>query len=431
MSSTVDQPALKPKEKSTTPFSHQYAADLKAPGDLTTAVVALQALCWMVVRRKFIGLTTLLFIVVGVIISLLIPNRYTSESRLMPPKQAPSSVSLLNSLPSMGSLGDVATSGLSLKDPNAIYIGILESRPIADRLIARFDLQKVFRKRDLTETRKKLKDETRILSESSGLILISVDDKNKQLAADLANAYTEELRNLSRNIALSEAARRRAFFEDEISRAKEELVSAEAQFVKVQEQKALVRPDAQAMALLSNITGIRAQIAAKQVELQALRSYSTQKNPDLQMVEQELTALQSAAAKLNRGSDSSDVADMGLMGMSKGGLEYLRAQRELQYRETFFQLMLKQLEAAKLDEARDAIVIQTVETAIPADRKSSPHRFLIALASLFLGFFCSVAYLRLMESLMRNPVAIQSWHGIRNSMSNVSGQSAKEHQYRS
>jgi tyrosine-protein kinase Etk/Wzc len=428
MPSAVDQPVPKTQEKPSVAFSRQYAADLEAAGGLPSAVVIFQALCWLVVRRKFIGLTTALFLVVGVIISLIIPNRYTSDCRLMPPKQAPSSVSILNSLPSMGSLGEAATSGLSLKDPNAIYIGILESRPVADRLIARFDLQKIFRKRDMTETRKKLKDETRIISENSGLILISVEDKNKRLAADLANAYTEELRNLSKNIAFSEAARRRVFFEDEISRAKENLVSAEAQFAKVQEQKALVRPDAQAMALLSNIAGIRAQIAAKQVELQALRSYSTPQNPDLQIVEQELAALQSAAAKLNRGSDTSDVTDMGLMGMSKGGLDYLRAQRELQYRETFFQLMLKQLEAAKLDEARDAIVIQTVESAIPADRKSSPHRASIAVASLLLGFLCSVLYLRFMESLMRNPVAMESWIRLRDSMSNVSGRSRRTHQ---
>jgi tyrosine-protein kinase Etk/Wzc len=121
-------------------------------------------------------------------------------------------------------------------------------------------------------------------------------------------------------------------------------------------------------------------------------------------------------ARFFSGSGSENVTDMGLIGISRGGLDYLRAQRDLQYQETYFQLLLKQFEAAKLDEAKDAVVIQTVESAIPADRKSSPHRASIVLVFALLGFICAVSKLWVQESIQKNPAALYAWRELEGSV---------------
>ena len=47
-------------------------------------------------------------------------------------------------------------------------------------------------------------------------------------------------------------------------------------------------------------------------------------------------------------------------------LEYLRRARDLKYHETLYEFLGKQLEAARIDEAKDAVVVQVVDKAVAA-----------------------------------------------------------------
>jgi uncharacterized protein involved in exopolysaccharide biosynthesis len=172
-----------------------------------------------------------------------------------------------------------------------------------------------------------------------------------------------------------------------LKQAKEALVAAELSFQQVQQQKGLVQLDAQAKAMIESLTTLRAQVAAKQVEVQALRSYSTEQNPDVQLAERELTSLQAEEARLEQSNHVPGIAGLGLGNVPAAGLEYLRAAHELQYQQALFDMLMKQYDAAKLDESKDAAIIQVVEPAIEPDRKSSPKRALIVLISVVLGFF--------------------------------------------
>ena len=285
----------------------------------------------------------------------------------------------------MGSLAEAAGGGL-LGDPNAIYIGLLKSRPIADAVIFKYQLQKEYRAKDMTAARRKLESRTRILSEPSTLISISVTDSDRNRAAEIANTYTEQLQVLSKSVSMSEAGRRRGFFEEQLTSQKEKLVAAEIAFQQIQQQKGLVHLDSQATALIGGIAAIRARAAEKDVELQALRSYSTEQNPDVALAERELASLRGEATRMEQQSGTG-FSDIALKDVPKAGLDYIRAQRELQFQQAFFDLLLRQYEAAKLDEARDATVIQVVEMASAPDRHSSPQRLLILALSAFIGLF--------------------------------------------
>jgi tyrosine-protein kinase Etk/Wzc len=345
-------------------------------------------------RKRLIAITMGILTATGVIVSFLLPAQYTAVTKLMPPQQAQSSSSLMSQLSAAGvNPLAAAASGLGLKSPNDIYVGMLSSRPVADAIIGKFNLQRVYRDKDMTTTRKDLAEETEIAAEKSGFISVSVTNRDRARAAAMANEYTEQLRLLTKGIAVTEASHRRLFYENQLKDAKESLVAAEGSFQQIQQSKGMVQPDAQARAIIEGLADLHAQIAGKEVSIQAMRSYSTDRNPDVEIAERELASLKDQAARMEQKSHSLVSGDMTLRDVPQAGLEYLRAQHEAQYRQALFDLLIKQYDAARLDEAKDAAIIQVVEPAIEPDRKTSPKRLLISLMFCVTGFFlgCLVA----------------------------------------
>jgi uncharacterized protein involved in exopolysaccharide biosynthesis len=384
----------------------------------------ISALTELARRKLLIAKITGIALAGGVLVSVLLPVRYTATTRIMTPQQSQSSAALLmsqlaNAGNGAGSLFAAAAGGggaLGLKNPNDIYIGLLNSRPIADGVIQQFDLAKVYRSRNMTDARKKLAENTSITAEKSGLLAISVTDKDKARSAAMANAFTAGLRSLSKTLAVSEASQRRLFYEEQLKRAKDDLVTAESAFQQVQQKRGLVQLDAQAKAMIAGLADLRAQVAAKQVELQAMRSYSTERNPDVQLAEHELASLQDEVARLDQRSRSGQPGNLGLGDLSGSGLDYLTAEHELQYRQILFDLLLKQYDAARLDEAKYATVVQVVESAIPPDKKSSPPRAAIVLIVTFFGLLGACSYVLLVDFTQRNGDLSRSLAGLRSAL---------------
>lgn len=350
-------------------------------------------------RKGLIARFTGAAMAVGLLIVLLWPPKYTATTKLMPPQQVTSSASMLMgqlaSSGSGGALAAMAGTGLGLKSPNEIYIGMLTSRPIADAIIQKFELVRVYHVKDMTAARKKLASYTDVSAEKSGFISVSVRDEDKKRVAEMANAYTDQLRILTKTLAVTEASQRRLFYEDQLKQAKEALVAAELSFQQVQQKQGVVQLDAQAKAMIESLAALRAQVAAKQVEVQALRSYSTEKNPEVQLAEHELSTMQGEVARLEERNHSTGFSDIGLRDVPGAGLDYLRAEHEVKYQQALFDLLMRQYDAAKLDESKDAAIIQVVEPAIEPDKRTSPKRVLVLATSMFAGFFagCLLALL--------------------------------------
>jgi tyrosine-protein kinase Etk/Wzc len=166
--------------------------------------------------------------------------------------------------------------------------------------------------------------------------------------------------------------------------------------------------DAQARAIIGGIASIRAQVAAKQVQVQSLLSYSTEQNPEVQLAEKELASLQAEELRLEQSNHAPRVDGLGLGNVPAAGLEYLRAAHELAYRQALYDMLMKQYDAARLDEAKEAAIIQVVEPAIVPDRKSSPKRALIVVAFTVVGFFgaCILVLLGWWRSIVQSdPIA--------------------------
>jgi tyrosine-protein kinase Etk/Wzc len=385
-------------------------------------VALIDVLTQLAHRKRLIAKVTGVGVLIGLILCFELPTKYTATTKIMTPQQSSSAAALMSQLSSSGagSLAVLAGGGLSaLKDPNTLYVGLLSSRPIADAIIHKFSLDQIYHAKDMTAARKKLAENTVVLSEKTGFISVAVTDKDKKRVAAMANAYPEQLRVLTQTLAVTEASQRRLFYEQQMNQAKEALLSAELAFQQVQQKKGLVQPEDQAKAVIQSIAALHAKVAAKQVEVEALRSYSTEHSPELQIAESELSSLKGEAAKLEQQSHSSSFGDIGLADVPGAGLDYLRAEHDAKYTQALFDLLMKQYDAARLDEAKEAAIIQVVEPAIEPDRKSSPKRalivFLFASGSFLAGSILSLVLWR-KEIAQSDPEVARQFRDLRNAV---------------
>jgi len=356
-------------------------------------VSLLDLLVVLLERKRFVGRFVLGAMVLAIVVSLILPVRYEAKTVLLPPTQSSSiGSSILGQLGgALGSLASLAGGGL-LKNPSDMYVSLLTSRTVEDAMIKRFDLMKEYRKKRMSDARKALERRTTaVAGAKDGLIRLTIEDADPKRAAEMANGYVEEFRRLSESLAITEAARRRMFFEQQLQQTRENLTAAEEAMSKTQQSTGVLQIDSQARALIESAAVLRAQVVAKQVQIEAMRSFATDDNPNLVLARQELAALQ---AELERvGSSHQDTGSD--INLSKGrvtqaGMEYIRRYRELKYQETVFELLAKEFEVAKLDEAREGSMIQVVDPAVPPDTRSSPHRTLIVLGATILAFFFAV-----------------------------------------
>jgi len=356
-------------------------------------------------RKRLIAGATLGSAVLAAIISFLVPNRYTATTKVLPPQQAQSSAALLMTQLAgngLGPLAAVAGKDLGLKSPNDIYIGMLKSRTVEDALIAQFDLSRAYREKKASDTRKELEKSTDIVSSKEGLIEVSVEDKSPQRAAALANSYVDQLRKLTQRLAVTEASQRRLFFEQQVEQAKGDLATAELALKNTELKTGMIHLDAQARAIIDAVGTLRAQIAAREVELQGMRSFATDLNPDVILQERQVAAWREQLASLEQHQATSDgdpILSTGKMPATL--LEYKGRFRETKYRETIFELMAKQYEAAKLDEAKEAAIIQVVDPAVEPDKKSSPKRITIIAIACICAFLAASIYAVLLDALQQ------------------------------
>jgi len=333
-------------------------------------------------KKGILGASFLLGVLVG-LISLLLPNIYTGTARILPPQQTPSLASAM--IGQLGALGSLAGHDLGLKNPNDVYVAMLESRTLSDALIQRFDLMRRYHRKSWDKTREELQKRTTVLNGKDGIISVLVDDEDRKGAADLSNAYVQELSHLSRTLAVSEASQRRLFYENQLKLAKEQLSNAETALRATQEATGLIEPGSQSRAIIDSVASLRARIAVEEVRLGTMSTFATNENPDYMRTTREIAGLRNQLSRLERGGEQRRKGDLEVATekVPEVGMEYLRRYRDVKYYETIFELIAKQYELAKIDEGRDAALIQVLDPAVPPETKSRPARLGMVLMSVF------------------------------------------------
>ncbi len=260
----------------------------------------------------------------------------------------------------------------------------MQSVTAEDRLIDQFKLQQVYEAKYRFEARRALEQNTRIaVGKKDGLISVEVDDENPQRAADMANAYVEELRRMTSVLAVSEAQQRRMFFEKELKDARDQLAKAQQELQASGFNVGALRAEPKAAA--ESYARLKAEITAAEVRTQVLRGSLADSSPEVQRQLAQLGALRAQLARLEQAVDANV------------GPDYLSKYREFKYRETLFELFARQYEIARVDESREGALIQVVDVAVPPEYKSKPKRLFIAVAAtllslLLLGMFILVRH---------------------------------------
>ena len=336
-------------------------------------------------KRLIIGLP-LAVGVIAVVVMMLTPAKYTASTSLMPPVMGQSSA--------MALLGGVGGGLMVLaKNPSDIYVALIKSRTVEDALIKRFNLQLYYQTKYQVDTRKALEHDLSVKASKDGEIEIEYTHRDPKQSAAVANGAVDALRDLNSRLATTEAAIRRVYFERQLILAKDNLTEAEVSLKNFQQKTGVMQMEAQGGATLSQIATLEATITGKQVQLEGMKSFATKNNPDYVRVQRELEGLNSELAKLqSNGRGETRGVMIAKNKIPETGLEFAHRTRDVKYYETLYEIMAKQFEMAKADEAKEGALIQVVDVATAPERSSGPKRSMTVLLSMVLAFFFAMLW---------------------------------------
>lgn len=336
--------------------------------------------------------------VISAIISLIMTPVYRAETRVLPPQQeliSASSQMFDQFGPPTGALRGMA----GVKNITDLYIELLKSRPILDKIIDRFGLMNNNKTNSRESLRKSLAGALSAKeSKKSGILTVAFECTDPKKAADFANAFIGELQNYNKGLAITEASQKKLFWEEHLENAKDALTRAEEAMKGFQEKTGIIKLDDELGAVISGISQLRAQIAVKEVQIKVMRTYAAPQNPDIRLIEVEIKALRERIGELESGASGNNIM-VTKKSISSAGPEYIRKLRELKFSEALYDMMRKQYGGAKIDEARNPAVIQVIEKAIPPEQRVKPIRRKIVWMGTGMGFLFSVLAIFLMTFL--------------------------------
>jgi len=339
-----------------------------------------------VLRRhpRWIALNIAATTLAALVIALLLPKWYTGRAVLLPPMEDDLGVSAISQLMPRG-FGSFRIPGApTLAD---VFVAVLKSRTVADRIVRRFDLVRRYNLPDAEKAVKELSSHVQFLVGDEGTIAILAEDRDPKIAAAMANAYVEELDRFNKETRTTGAQRTRAFIEQRLEVAKRDLAAAEDLLRDYQQRRRLPslsptdRSDAEMGAQLM------AQRIALEVKLQVLRQSLAENSEEVRRVRQELAAI-----------------DRQVGGLPRAGLDVARLWREVKVQEQVFELLTAQLEEARIRETRDTPTVQVLDRAEPPLHKSRPKRAVVVIAGFLVGLVGSVIAALLMERRSGRPV---------------------------
>ena len=334
-------------------------------------------------EKKTLFLVPAFTTAVAIVVSLLMTPVFTAKTLMMPPQQQQSSAA--SALASLGALAGIAGGAVGVKSPDEMYIAFMESESFQNSIIKKLDLQTRYEAKTLIDTRTALKGAVKITSDKkSGLLSIEATDKDPKFAAQMANLYVDELHNFLGRLAVTEAQQRRVFYEDQMKKTQSDFANAEARFRAANDKSGMQMTSILAETGLRANAEIRGQIAAKEVQLQAMSRFQTAQNPDVQRLSSEISALRQHLTKLENGTGNNIPAITPIQ------QEAVRAYRDIKVQEAMLEVLIKQYELARVDEAKEGPLLQQVDPATPPERRSKPKRSLIVLVSALGGLFLGV-----------------------------------------
>jgi tyrosine-protein kinase Etk/Wzc len=384
-----------------------HAPEITAPDDEQVGLVDL-LIVFAKRKRLILGVPVAMGVICAAI-SFILPPVYKANTKILPPQQS-QQTGAAALLAQLGGAGGMAAGVAGLKNPNDLYIGMLKSRTVADRLIGKFNLKDVYETESVEKARKILDAKTAIVSGKDGLISIDVEDESAKRSADMAEAYSAELVRLTRDFAVTEASQRRLFFSNQLQLAKDNLAKAEAASRGAIDASGLISIEGESRGVVETVARLRAQISAKEIQLNSMKAFVTTDHPESRRVQEELSSLRQQLDGLEHGDGTQ--AGNASNNQSPSGLKSIQLLRDVKYYQMLYELLSKQYEVARLDEAKDGSVVQILDHAVVPEKRFKPQRSLIVLGGMVAGFFIAIFWALISEAkqrAMQRPEFAQSW----------------------
>lgn len=355
-------------------------------------------------HRRFLFRVAACGFAVATVVAFLIPARYESTTRLMPPDDQSGSAfamaaALGGRLP--GGLGSIAGDVLGLKSTGELFTGILVSRTVQDSLINKFDLRKVYGTKRWYAARKRLAENTAISNDrKNGIITITVTDHDPQRAAAMATEYVSQLNFVVNQLSTSSAHRERVFLEERLKQVKQDLQTAEKEFGDFSSKNTAVDIKEQARAMVGAAATLQGEIIASEAQLEGLKQVYSDNHVRVRSLQAHIAELQAELKKLGGKYESPgsvvDSKDDSLYPSIRKlpvlGEAFADLYRRTKVQEAVFEILTQQYELAKVAEAKETPSVKVLDSADIAERKSFPPRLVIMVVCMFLALALAVIY---------------------------------------
>jgi len=395
-------------------------ADIEAPSEFRRRPVEVEAepqrvvwlrLLWS--ERRFLFRAALTGAVLSVVVSLLLPRRYESETRLMPPdQQGGSGLAMLAALASRGGgsdsgsssssdgvfsgggIGRVATDFLGLKTSGALLVDILRGPTVQDNMIQKFDLRSRYHVRYWKSARQVLDSRTKIKEDrKSGVISIAVSDRDPHVAQKMAQAYVEAVNALLSQVSTSSARRERIFLEQRLKTVKETLDNASQEFSAYASKTGALDVPSQTKAMVESEATLEGQLVAAQSELGGLEQIYTDNNIRVRTLRARVAELKQQVENFSGNKDDPSSPQSQITGdlpsmrkLPLVGVRWANLYREFKIQEAMYAMLTQEYELAKIQEAKETPTVNVLDAALLPETKSFPPRTLITVVGTFLSF---------------------------------------------
>ncbi len=339
----------------------------------------------LALHGRRIAALTLAVGVIAAIVSLILPPWYRAETTIFGPEDASETRRVLTTLRSLSIPG--VRQNVSAQSPET-FLAILESRNLRERIVERFGLVKAYRAKSVESAVRTMRRLVSVGLENTGIIRISVQDRDKERAAAVANAMIEELDRINVELRIYKARRARQYLETQLAEVRVRLATAEDSLARFQQENLAVSLDEQAKAAVGAVAKIQADVFELRIKKGILESYASESNPELASVTHELGEVERQLRDLEVGT----AEQFSIARLPAIALRLAQHMRKVKVAEALLTFLTEDYEDARLDEAKETPVVQVLDLAVPPERRSWPRRSIIVLSSMTIMLLLSVAF---------------------------------------
>lgn len=389
---------------------------------------------WVLARKR--GLIFWSVLIAGLAaagLSFIVPVWYQADTTIMPPTQSEGGFALssvLNNLP----VGNLEFPGAD--DGTGRFMAILDSRRVMERIAATYGLQERYQLKNMEETLKFVNENIHAELQEDNTIILSVKmrtgwlpdkaarDETRALVRAIADGFIKELDEVNRELKVSEARNTRLFIEERHKKVLSDLSAAEEALKEYQEKNGVVALPEQAAAAIATGAELKAQIIAKEVELEYLQRNFGESNSEFMRKKQELAALNTAYRRYRFGTgytfDAGENDNLSMHELPAQALKYGRLYREVMLQEKILEFIIPQLEQAKIQEAKDSPTVQVLDAAALPEKKAKPKRLAVTVLAMFFAFVFSYTWalfsINVDSHREQNTASWQKWRAITNEL---------------